>query len=138
MAYSRLNKYQEQTILTMTPGEMVVRLFEESEKQLNIAMVCIDDKNIQGANNALQKAQRIFTYLKASLDFNYQLSENLSALYDFFNRRLVEANMKKSRPRSKRFCRLYPSCEIRSNRVSASPEWHKFSSSAKVSGKSAD
>ncbi|MGI6040282.1 MAG: flagellar export chaperone FliS [Clostridiales bacterium] len=97
MAYSRLNKYQEQTILTMTPGEMVVRLFEESEKQLNIAMVCIDDKNIQGANNALQKAQRIFTYLKASLDFNYQLSENLSALYDFFNRRLVEANMKKSK-----------------------------------------
>jgi flagellar protein FliS len=81
----------------MTPGEMVVRLFEESEKQLNIAMVCIDDKNIQGANNALQKAQRIFTYLKASLDFNYQLSENLSALYDFFNRRLVEANMKKSK-----------------------------------------
>jgi len=97
MGYSRLNKYQEQTILTMTPGEMVVRLFEESEKQLNIAMVCIDDKNIQGANNALQKAQRIFTYLKASLDFNYQLSENLSALYDFFNRRLVEANMKKSK-----------------------------------------
>lgn len=97
MAYSRLNKYQEQTILTMTPGEMVVRLFVESEKQLNIAMVCIDDKNIQGANNALQKAQRIFTYLKASLDFNYQLSENLSALYDFFNRRLVEANMKKSK-----------------------------------------
>lgn len=97
MVYGQLNKYREQTIMTMTPGEMIVRLFEESEKQISIAIVCIDEKNIQGANNAFQKAQRIFTYLKASLDFKYQLSDNLSALYDFFIRRLVESNISKSK-----------------------------------------
>ena len=97
MAYGQLNKYQEQTILTMTPGEMIVRLFEESEKQITYAIICIDEKNIQGANNAFQKAQRIFAYLKASLDFKYQLSDNLSALYDFFIMRLVEANINKSK-----------------------------------------
>lgn len=97
MAYGQLNKYQEQTIMTMTPGEMIVRLFEEAEKQISYAIICIDKKNVQDANRAFQKAQRIFTYLNASLDFKYEVSENLSALYEFFNRRLVDANIKKSK-----------------------------------------
>ncbi len=97
MPYRQLNKYQEQTILTMTPGEMIVRLFEESEKQISYALICIDEKKIQGANDAFQKAQRIFTYLKASLDFKYDVSKNLSALYDYFIRRLIDANISKTK-----------------------------------------
>ncbi|NLM62230.1 MAG: flagellar export chaperone FliS [Clostridiales bacterium] len=95
MALAAYDKYREQTIMTMTPGEMVVRLFEESEKQISFAIMCIEKKDIQGANASLQKAQRIFNYLKASLDFKYPISRNLSELYDFFNRRLIEANIKK-------------------------------------------
>ncbi len=97
MAYNAYSKYQEQSIMTMTPGEMVVRLFEECEKQLNFAIVSIDEQNIQATNNALQKTQRIFNYLKASLDFKYQVSNGLASLYDFFVSRTVEANIKKNK-----------------------------------------
>ncbi|MGI6578170.1 MAG: flagellar export chaperone FliS [Eubacteriales bacterium] len=97
MAYGAYGKYREQTIMTMTPGEMVVRLFEECEKQISYATICIEQNDIQGANKSLQKSQRIFNYLKASLDFKYPISKNLSELYDFFNRRLVEANIKKKK-----------------------------------------
>lgn len=97
MAYAAYDKYREQTIMTMTPGEMVVRLFEECEKQITSAIMCIEGKDIQGANMSLQKSQRIFNYLKASLDFKYPISQNLSELYDFFNRRLVEANIRKDK-----------------------------------------
>jgi len=97
MAYNAYSKYQEQSIMTMTPGEMVVRLFEECEKQLNFAIVSIDEQNIQASNNALQKTQRIFNYLKSSLDFKYQVSKGLASLYDFFISRTVEANIKKNK-----------------------------------------
>jgi len=97
MAYNAYSKYQEQSIMTMTPGEMIVRLFEECEKQLNIAIVSIDEKNIQATNNALQKTQRIFNYLKATLDHKYQVSKGLESLYDFFISRTIEANIKKNK-----------------------------------------
>jgi flagellar protein FliS len=97
MAYNAYSRYQEQTIMTMTPGEQVVRLFEECEKQLSIAAVCIDEKKIQATNDALQKTQRIFNYLNTSLDYKYPVSKGLASLYDYFIRRLVEANIKKDR-----------------------------------------
>jgi flagellar protein FliS len=97
MAYNAYSKYQEQSVLTMTPGEMVVRLFEECEKQLNFALVCIEEKNIEGSNNSLQKTQRILSYLKTSLDFKYQVSNGLASLYDFFIGRVVDANIGKKK-----------------------------------------
>ena len=34
-------------------------------------------------------------YLDSTLDFKYDISNNLSSLYDYFNYRIVEANMHK-------------------------------------------
>ena len=42
-----------------------------------------------------QKAQKILRYLDQTLDPQYEISGSLSALYDYFIRRLVEANLHK-------------------------------------------
>ncbi|WP_312643762.1 flagellar export chaperone FliS [Hydrogenoanaerobacterium sp.] len=88
-------KYKEQSIMTMTQGEMVVRLYEEVINQLSRAIICIGEKDIEGSNISLQKSQRIINYLKSTLNYNYEVSGNLSNLYDFFNEQIIKSNIKK-------------------------------------------
>lgn len=95
MAANPYMQYQEQSIMTMTQGELVVKLFEGCLKQLNSAIYFIEQKQFDKANTALQKSQRIVNYLDASLDMNYEVSENLHALYEYFARLIVRANIKK-------------------------------------------
>lgn len=87
--------YRQQSVMTMTQGEMLNKLFEETVKQLTFAEVYMQDKDYTKTNDALQRAQRILNHLKATLNFDYNISNNLAALYDFFVSKIVEANIKK-------------------------------------------
>ena len=90
-------KYVDQSISTMTPGEMVVQLYEGIIKQLTKGCMCIDESDVKGANEAFQKAQRIIEHLMKTLDFKYEIADNLSELYIFFNTQIFQANMKKEK-----------------------------------------
>lgn len=96
MVQNPYQKYQQQSVMTMTPGEMLLKLYDEVITQLSAARQFNDEKDIARANAAFQKAQRILRYLDQTLDPQYEISANLSALYDYFIRRLVEANTRKS------------------------------------------
>ncbi len=87
--------YKKQSITTLTPMEVVVRLYDEAEKQINKAIIFIDEKNYAGANTSLQKSQDIVNALRSVLDMSIPISKQLDSLYDFFNRQLISANVKK-------------------------------------------
>lgn len=89
-------KYQQQSVMTMTQGEMLVKLYDEILKQLNGAVAYLAENDYGKANQALQKAQRIVSHLRATLNFKYDISRNLDSLYDYFNRKLVDANISKN------------------------------------------
>ena len=95
MALNPYQKYQQQSVMTMTAGEMLLRLYDEVITQLTAVRQFHEDKDYQRSNEALKKAQRILTYLNQTLDFQYEISNSLSALYDYFLRRLVDANLHK-------------------------------------------
>ena len=95
MPVNPYQQYQRQSVMTMTQGEMLTKLYDEAIKQMSGAKICLTEKDLSGVNNALQKAQRILFYLKSTLDFKYEISGNLDALYDFFIERTVQANLKK-------------------------------------------
>lgn len=95
MALNPYQKYQQQSVMTMTPGEMLTRLFDELIKQLSAFKEYNSQKDYALANDALQRAQRILRHLDATLDRQYEVSHGLSALYDYFIRRTVEANLRK-------------------------------------------
>lgn len=92
---SYASRYTQQSVLTMTQGEMVVKLYAEVEKQLSLAAAGIKDGDIAGTNRCLQKSQRILRHLMGTLDMNIELSHNLYSLYDYFIRRTIDANVKK-------------------------------------------
>lgn len=87
--------YKKQSVLTLTPMEIVVKLYDEAEKQINIAIASIEAKNFETANNCLKKSQDIVNALRSVLDMSIPMSAQLDALYDFFNRQLIAANVKK-------------------------------------------
>jgi flagellar protein FliS len=90
-------KYREQSIRALTPGEQIVFLFRQAAISIVKAMKCIDEKDICGAHNAIVKAQDIYAYLSDSLNMNYEISKDLFALYDFIYDRLAQANFKKDK-----------------------------------------
>lgn len=95
MAVNPYQAYKQQSILTMTQGEMLNKLYEEIIKQLSCAEVYIEEKNFFKANEALQKSQRILSHLSGTLNFQYDVSQNLASLYDYFIQQIVSANVKK-------------------------------------------
>ncbi len=88
-------KYKEQSVMTMTPGEMVVRLFEEAIKQLTMAHSAINNHKIETANSSLLKSQNIIRHLRSTLNMQYEISNNLAMLYDFFISQIIQSNIKK-------------------------------------------
>lgn len=87
-------KYKEQSVMTMTQGDMINLLYEEIISRLNKAIICIEEKDIEGRNNHLKKARAIVTHLDTTLDPQYEVSKNLSSLYEYFNYSMTQANIK--------------------------------------------
>ena len=89
--------YKKQSVTTLTPGDVVVKLYMEAERQLNRASYYIPLKNYEETNKALIKAQDIINALRSCLDMKISVSKNLDSLYEYFNREIVEANIKKDK-----------------------------------------
>ena len=95
MAYNPYEQYKTASINTMTPGEMLIALYDEIIKQLNKSIIFIQEKNIPEANKSLIKSQDIINYLIATLDDSYPISAQLTAMYEFFNQQIIQSNIKK-------------------------------------------
>ena len=87
--------YQKQKILTATPAELTLMLYEGAIKFLNIAIMGIEKNDVEKAHNNIQKAQRIIDEFRATLDFKYPVAKDFDSVYEYMERRLLEANIKK-------------------------------------------
>lgn len=85
-------QYKAQALETLTQGELVIKLFEETSKQINRAIYQCERNNYSEAFNCLAKAQKIISTLLFSLDHKYAISAELSAHYQFIFDQLGQAN----------------------------------------------
>lgn len=90
-----MNAYQKNAIMTATPAELTLMLYDGAIKFCNIALDAIDKKDIQKAHENIKKAEAIITELRASLDRKYPVWEDFERVYDYIYRRLVEGNIHK-------------------------------------------
>ena len=88
------NAYKQNSVTTASPGELTLMLYNGCLKFLTLAKKAMLDKDIQTKNTNLQKAQAIITELMVTLDMNIPISKESQPLYDYMNRRLIEANIK--------------------------------------------
>ena len=91
--------YRKQAILTASPSELIVMLYDGCRKQLVFAKRAIEKNNMSEAHNCLMKAQDIVGYLVSCLDMKYELSEQLLDIYEFVLVQLGEINIAKDAAR---------------------------------------
>ena len=88
-------KYRQQGVLTANPVELVVMLYDGCIKQIKMGCIFIEDKELEQANNSLQKAQRIVMELINSLDLRYPIGNELLSLYEFMLNEISAGNSTK-------------------------------------------
>lgn len=90
-------QYNNSKILTASPAELTLMLYEGAIKFCNIAIVAVEHKDIEKAHNNIQKTERIIDYFRQTLDMSYPVSEDFERVYSYLGRRLIEANIKKDK-----------------------------------------
>lgn len=88
-------QYNNSKILTASPAELTLMLYEGAIKFLNIAIVAVENKDVEKAHIHIQKTERIIDYLRQTLDMKYPVAEHFERVYTYMSQRLVEANIKK-------------------------------------------
>ena len=76
-------KYQEQSIMQMSQGELLVLTFDEAIKSLKLAEFALEDKKYDKFEEAMKKCNMIIRYLRQTLDMEQPISRDLLRLYDF-------------------------------------------------------
>lgn len=89
--------YKKQAVTTMTPMEIVLKLYSETERELNRAIMFIENKSFENANKSLTKSGDLINALRSVLDMKLPIGQNLDSLYSFFERQIVAANVKKDK-----------------------------------------
>ncbi len=94
--------YQAQAVLTASPGQLVLMLFDGTLRFLGHARDALEStdespRRIEAINTNLLKAQNILAELQATLNLEAggEYAANLDRLYDYYLRRLFEANLRK-------------------------------------------
>jgi len=90
-------QYQQNTVNTSTPQELTLMLYNGLVRFLKLACQGVEEADIEKANNNIIKSQNIILEFMSTLDMQYEMSEELFLLYEYMNRRLLEANMKKDK-----------------------------------------
>lgn len=88
-------QYQNNKVLTASPAELTLMLYEGAIKFCNIAISGIEQKDIEKAHNNIVKVQKIIDYFRQTLDMKYEVSQDFERVYVYLGQRLVEANIKK-------------------------------------------
>lgn len=87
--------YLEQKILTARPEELTLMLYDGILKFLRQAKLYIDQNEVEKTSTSLLRAQDIIDELLATLNMDYDVSQNLQSLYVYMRTRMVEANIQK-------------------------------------------
>ena len=90
-------QYNNNKILSASPAELTLMLYEGAIKFCNIAIVAVESKNIEKAHVHIVKVERIIDYLRQTLNMDYPVSEDFEKIYGYLGRRLTEANVKKDK-----------------------------------------
>ncbi len=77
-------QYKEQSINTMTQGELLLLLYDELVKRLTQAELAIEKENWPLFEASVQRGIDIIAYLDQTLDKQYPISTNLAQLYEYF------------------------------------------------------
>ena len=90
-------QYNNSKILTASPAELTLMLYDGAIKFCNIAIMGIEQNDINKAHTNIRKVERIIEEFRSTLDRRFAVSEDFDRVYVYLLRRLLEANLKKDK-----------------------------------------
>lgn len=90
-------QYEKSRILTASPAELTLMLYEGAIKFANIAVMAIEKGDIEKAHNNIRKVENIIEELQATLNHKYPVAKDFDEVYTYVQHRLLEANIKKDK-----------------------------------------
>ena len=77
-------QYKQQSINSMTPGELLLLLYDELVKRSTLASIALDKQDWPVFGAPVDRCTDIINYLDETLDRRYPISHDLSRMYDYF------------------------------------------------------
>ena len=90
-------QYKEQSINSMTPGELLLLLYDELVKRATLASIALDKADYPAFEAAIDRCVDIINYLDETLDRQYPISHDLSRLYEYFTYQLGRIKIGRNR-----------------------------------------
>ena len=90
-------QYNNSKILTASPAELTLMLYDGAIKFCNIAIMGIEQNDISKAHTNIRKVERIVEEFRSTLDRKYAVAEDFDRVYVYLLQRLLEANIKKDK-----------------------------------------
>lgn len=91
-AYSQ---YNNSKILTASPAELTLMLYDGAIKFCNIAIMAIEKNDVMKAHTYIVKTENIIEEFQATLNHKYPVAKDFDNVYKYIYNRLIEANVKK-------------------------------------------
>ena len=90
-------QYNNSKILTASPAELTLMLYEGAIKFCNIAITAVESNDVEKSHIYIRKVERIIDYLRQTLDMKYPGAQDFERIYTYLSQRLIEANVKKDK-----------------------------------------
>lgn len=90
-------QYNRNKILTASPAELTLLLYDGAIKFCNVALLGLEQKDMEKVHINITKAEDIIVEFQATLNHKYAVAEDFDKIYKYIYELLVEANIKKDR-----------------------------------------
>jgi flagellar protein FliS len=105
--YARPQAYREASVMTASPEQLVVMLYDGAGRFLRQARNAMNEGAVLHAGERLTRGEAIIDELLATLDMDAgEIAERLQAIYVFCKARLIEARIQRDPERIDQVCRL--------------------------------
>jgi flagellar protein FliS len=89
--------YNNSKIMTASPAELTLMLYDGAIKFTNIAVAAIENDDVEKAHNNIRKTERIVREFDSTLDDRFEVSKDFHNVYRYLIQRLQEANIRKDK-----------------------------------------
>ncbi len=83
-------QYANNKVMTASPAELTLMLYEGAIKFGNIAISAMENKEIEKAHINIVKVQKIINEFRTTLNFKYPVASDFDRIYIYLERRLHE------------------------------------------------
>lgn len=91
------NAYKNNQVMAASKSKLVIMLYDGAIKNLKLAEIALQEKQIEKVNTYLKKTQDIIAEFMSTLNFEAggDIAKNLYQLYEYMYNKLIRANIDK-------------------------------------------